>query len=281
MGLDFRVAEFLLSEAERKVSFQRLLVLGRQNVNMTSLEITKVKDLTGISLEPSGFADEFFRALGAVDLSFVDRSEYEGADVLHDLNQPLPARFHGCFDVVIDGGTLEHIFNFPTALKSCMEAVVQGGRLMIFTPADGCMGHGFFQFSPELFYRACRHANGFEIERMLISDFRRWYEVRDPAEVGHRVEASIGEPAILCVTARRCEVKPIFAEWPIQSDYAQKRLGVEVAIERDPNLKDRLVSRIKVLSELQSRWRIYKGYRARQLSNTSSFRGLGETLLSR
>jgi hypothetical protein len=33
---------------------------------------------------------------------------------------------------------------------------------------------------------------------MLISDYRRWYEVRDPAEVGHRVEATIGDPAILC-----------------------------------------------------------------------------------
>ena len=63
MGLDFKTAEFLLSEVERKVSFQRLLVLGRQNVAMTPFEIAKVKDLTGITLRASGFADEFFRVL--------------------------------------------------------------------------------------------------------------------------------------------------------------------------------------------------------------------------
>src|SRR5271166_1296586 len=281
MGLDFKTAEFLLSEAERKVCFQRLLVLGRQNVAMTPFEITKVKELTGISLQPSGCADEFFRALGAADLFFLDRSGYEGAQVLHDLNQPLPTQYHARFDVVIDGGTLEHIFNFPAALKSCMEALALGGRLMSFTPADGLMGHGFFQFSPELFYRACGPANGFEVERMLIFHLSKWYEVRDPAQVSHRVEASVGGPAILCVTARRREVKPVFAEWPIQSDYAEPRPGKEGEVNPKLSLKDLLVSRVKVLSELQSRWRIYKGYRARQLSNTSSFRGLGETLLSR
>ncbi|MBV8176627.1 MAG: class I SAM-dependent methyltransferase [Verrucomicrobia bacterium] len=281
MGLDFKTAEFLLSEAERKVSFQRLLVLGRQNVTMTPFEIAKVKELTGVTLRPSGFADEFFRALGATDLSFLDRSEYEGADVLHDLNQPLPPQYHARFDTVIDGGTLEHIFNLPVALRSCMEALALGGRLMSFTPADGLMGHGFFQFSPELFFRACGSANGFEVERMLISYLRRWYEVRDPAQVGHRVEASIGGPAILCVTTRRCEIKPIFGEWPIQSDYAGLRSGIEAEVNPKLSLKDRLVTRVKVLSELQSRWRIYKGHRACRLSNTSSFRGLGGTLLSR
>ena len=281
MGLDFKTAEFLLSEAERKVSFQRLLVLGRQNVTMTPFEIAKVKELTGITLRPSGFADEFFRALGATDLSFLDRSAYEGAEVLLDLNQPLPPQYHARFDAVIDGGTLEHIFNFPAALKSCMEALALGGRLMSFTPADGLMGHGFFQFSPELFFRACGSANGFEVERMLIWYLRSWYEARDPARVGHRVEASMGGPATLCVTARRCEIKAIFSEWPIQSDYATPRPSVVVEVNPKLNWKDHLIGRVKVLSELQSRWRIYKGLRARRLSNTSSFRGLGETLLSR
>jgi SAM-dependent methyltransferase len=281
MGLDFKTAEFLLSEVELKGSFQRLLVLGRQNVTMTPFEIAKVKELTGITLRPSGFADEFFRALGATDLLFLDRSAYEGAEVLLDLNQPLPPQYHARFDAVIDGGTLEHIFNIPVALKSCMEALVSGGRLTCFTPADGLMGHGFFQFSPELFFRACGSANGFEVERMLIWYSHRWYEARDPARVGHRVEASIGGPAILCVAARRCEIKPIFSEWPVQSDYAEPRPCTDVEANPKLSWKDHLVSQVKVLSELQSRWRIYKGHRSRRLSNTSSFRGLGETLLSR
>ena len=60
----------------------------------------------------------------------------------------------GQFDVVYDGGTLEHVFNFPVALRNAMELLRPGGRLFtIHTCANNLCGHGFYQFSRELFYR--------------------------------------------------------------------------------------------------------------------------------
>jgi 2-polyprenyl-3-methyl-5-hydroxy-6-metoxy-1,4-benzoquinol methylase len=53
---------------------------------------------------------------------------------------------------VFDGGTLEHIFDYPTAIKNCMKMVKPGGHLLLTTPANNWFGHGFYQFSPELFY---------------------------------------------------------------------------------------------------------------------------------
>ncbi|MEA2273422.1 MAG: hypothetical protein QOI98_2130, partial [Solirubrobacteraceae bacterium] len=81
---------------------------------------------------------------------------------------------------------------------------------------------GFYQFSPELFYRVFSPENGYRVEQMLLKDMRlssRWYSVADPREVGERVVLTGGPPAYLYVKARReSDVAP-FAAPPQQSDY--------------------------------------------------------------
>ena len=37
------------------------------------------------------------------------------------------------------------------------------------TPANNFFGHGFYQFTPELFFRIFSAANGFEVERSSFS----------------------------------------------------------------------------------------------------------------
>ena len=283
MGLDFSTAEFLYSNAKRGISLGRLLVLGRQLVHMTSQQTDKVKHWTGLRLQPAGFADDFFRALGATSISFLDYSDYEGADVLHDLNQPLASQLHGRFDTVIDGGTLEHVFNFPIALKSCMEAVNEGGRLMIFTPANNQMGHGFYQFSPELFYRALSPNYGFEVERLLLRHAGLWYEANDPAVIRAHAEAATPKPASIFVSALRTRSVSVFEPWPIQSDYPAQWSKLKRASGTGmPSMKDRLVSQFPVLAEIQLSWRSFKDAKARRLwrlSNRSFFRKIGASLL--
>ncbi len=80
----------------------------------------------------------------------LDCSDYEHCDIVHDMNRPIDPSHHGTFDVVIDGGSLEHIFNFPVAVANCMNLVKVGGSVFIFTPANNHMGHGFYQFSPDV-----------------------------------------------------------------------------------------------------------------------------------
>src|SRR5690606_18138908 len=115
------------------------------------------------------YADDFLRdALGARELDVMDYSAYEGAAVIHDLNQPVPGALHERFDAVIDGGALEHIFNFPVALSNLMNMTKPGGRVFLFLPANNLCGHGFYQFSPELMFRVFTEANGFETERVTL-----------------------------------------------------------------------------------------------------------------
>jgi hypothetical protein len=78
----------------------------------------------------------------------------------------------------LDGGTTEHVFNFPTALTNAMQMVETGGHLVIITGGNNFCGHGFYQFSPELFYRALSAENGFEMKRLIAAEVGgNWYEV--------------------------------------------------------------------------------------------------------
>ncbi|OYV07190.1 MAG: hypothetical protein CFE26_02290 [Verrucomicrobiales bacterium VVV1] len=185
------------------------------------------------------WADSFFRdTLGVRDFHTMDYSDYEGADLLHDLNSPLAVEHHGRFDVIVDGGTLEHIFNVPEALKTYMRLVKVGGRVFIFTPANGNCGHGFYQFSPEFFYRVFQPSNGFEVVRLwavthpfpsnFLSRKETCYEVKDPAVVRDRVILSRSGPMMIMVEARKVnDNEPFGSGPPLQSDY--------VAEWQDPN----------------------------------------------
>jgi hypothetical protein len=161
--------------------------------------------------------------LGATTLHTVDASNFEGATHVHDMNQAVPSGWREAYDVVCDCGTLEHVFNFPTAIRNCMEMVKPGGCFFTATPANNYLGHGFYQFSPELFFRVLSPQNGFKVEHCVAVEQdprRRWFAVTDPEAVRARVTLINAAPVILFVWARRVEIKPLFLETPQQSDYA-------------------------------------------------------------
>jgi hypothetical protein len=172
---------------------------------------------------PKGFSEPFFSELGAERVDSVDATDYEGASFAHDLNCELP-ELPLKYDAVVDGGTLEHVFNFPTALKTSMNAVKIGGRFFAITQCNNAMGHGFYQFSPELYFRVFSPGNGFVLENMFIAEgsfgMVPWYSVADPLQVNHRVELVNDVQTYLLVIARRVAMAPIFKSWPQQSDYA-------------------------------------------------------------
>ncbi|MCP9845223.1 hypothetical protein KBY77_16105 [Synechococcus sp. Cruz-7E5] len=178
----------------------------------------------------TGIADDLLtRLLEIEELLSIDASGYEGASLVHDLNQPVPESLWGQFDAVIDGGTLEHVFNFPTAIVSCMRMLKIGGRFYSLTPANNHCGHGFYQFSPELFFRLFHGANGFDLETLLLvehpypgielSTRRGVWTVKDPAVAQSRGGLVNRHPVYLFVQAvKRQNVEPL-ALVPQQSDY--------------------------------------------------------------
>jgi SAM-dependent methyltransferase len=234
MGLDDKGTQFLLAARQLGVSFERTATIGHQQLFVPShwlrrylrafrIEATDA-EIQEVVTGADGFAEPFLRLLGAQRIVSIDASPYEGASQVVDLNQTLPAELEGAFSAVIDAGSLEHVFDFPTAIQNCMRMVAPGGHFVAITTGNNAMGHGFYQFSPELFYRVFSPGSGFAVERMLVTETSsmRWYEVSDPDEVGDRVQMRTFRPTYLCVVARRVSNVPILDSPPQQSDYVRR-----------------------------------------------------------
>jgi SAM-dependent methyltransferase len=232
MGLDINSVQFLLAARKRAVEFGDVLMIGRQQLMVYPAKVRQVlvdanipADLFSASATDTDYAEPLFKALGARTVRSLDVSSFEGAEVLHDLNKPLPDKLKQQFDLVYDGGTLEHVFNFPVALQNCMELLRPGGYLFLDTIANNWCGHGFYQFSPELFFSALSEENGFSVEQMIahaVGPYNRWLEVSDPRKIRSRIELITWYPVNLKIRARRAKVVPIFANAPQQSDYVPR-----------------------------------------------------------
>ena len=232
MGLDINDVLFLVAAKKRGLSLGDTLTIGRLDLNVYPAKMRQVMARAGLpdtafapNAPDTGFAEPVFKSLGARSVAALDVSNFEGAEFIHDLNQPVRDDLKQRFDTVYDGGTLEHVFNFPVALRNCMEMVREGGRFITHTCANNWCGHGFYQFSPELFYNVLSEDNGFEVERMIlhvVGPYNQWYEVSNPRVIRSRVELFNSVPLQIMVQARRTKIMPMFTKTPQQSDYVPR-----------------------------------------------------------
>ncbi|MEI2702606.1 MAG: hypothetical protein V9E83_09430 [Baekduia sp.] len=235
MGITLLELEFLLAQRAAGLELGSVCQLGRQDMFVRPRRLRKVFARYGspitaaqaeqLSRGDDGYAGNLLRALGATGVDAADASAFEGAGIVIDLNEPLPAEMHERFDTVIDGGTIEHVFSFPTAMANAMQLVREGGTYIAMTPANGELGHGFYQFSPELLYRCLAPEHGYEVEAMWLGERlarpgrSRWWDVADPAKIGKRGNFRGRGAQYLYVQARRTGPFPGWAP-PQQSDYS-------------------------------------------------------------
>lgn len=227
MGLNSKSdVAFLAAAGRLGVSYDATLQVGRQTL-ATDVSIRRAlreagTEHSGPAIERDGFAEGLFRLLGATTVESIDASDWEGATIVHDLNEPLPAALRRRYSAVFDGGTLEHVFEVTTALRSCLDAVRLGGHFLAITAANNLCGHGFYQLSPEIYFSFLTSA-GFEVQIALIRAMHpaaRWYIVPDPRRIGRRVDVhGMLFAQLLYVSARRTRIVDLDAIVPQQSDY--------------------------------------------------------------
>ncbi len=236
MGIEQNSARLLLYAKRQGASFESTAMLGRQQILMSEWQLQRSFRMFGDEISNSEIKDDVFRdknryaeplfyRLGAKVVDSFDNSDFEQATHLHDFNKPVPDVFKNRYTALFDGGCIEHVFNFPVAIKNCMEMLEIGGHYISSTPANNLFGHGFYQFSPELLYRVFSKENGFEVTAMIAAeDFKRpkWYAVKDPDIVRSRVILSNSMPVYLHLIAKKIADVPIFAKTPQQSDYVAR-----------------------------------------------------------
>ena len=59
-----------------------------------------------------------FHALGIDGVKALDASAYEGAEIVHDLNRPLPDNLKATADFIVDGSTLDNVFDPAMTLRN-------------------------------------------------------------------------------------------------------------------------------------------------------------------
>ena len=177
----------ILEEHRERAFSGRLLLLGMADVYFSQAQLERMARTARVALArdipitPShadvlaarGYisGDSLFRQLGFEDIQVLDVSNFEGAQVQFDLNSDeAPASLMERFDVIIDHGTLEHVFHLPNALRNLFSMLRVGGRIVHSAPSGNFFDHGFYMFQPTLFLDYYT-ANRWDIKAVKVAQY--------------------------------------------------------------------------------------------------------------
>jgi SAM-dependent methyltransferase len=118
----------------------------------------------------------FMQVLGARSYQSLDVSNYQGSEIIANLNHPLAREHLGRYDVVIDAGTLEHLANLSTALANIFGLLRTGGIYYFGVPCNNWVDHGFFQFSPTFFRDLCIDNPGLVLDDLYLGTDDKYYD---------------------------------------------------------------------------------------------------------
>lgn len=262
MAIDINNARFLIALKRNGINFSNTATVGRQGLFIPTRLIPEIfaeggvlpsKQINFGTAEFVDFSEPFFQQLGCDDLATIDYSDYEGATVIQDMNKPVPDSLKNRFGVLIDSGSIEHMFNVPQAIFNYMQMVKNDGYLVLVNmPVNNHAGHGFYQFSPELFFNLLTPENGFEVKTLMLAadaPFSKFYSVTRPEVAKSRIELFGNESVMLFVVAKK--IKNVDSlTIPVQHDYAVAWKGntASAAVTQAPSLKQRITSAAKNLS---------------------------------
>jgi hypothetical protein len=165
---------------------------------------------------------DFFRKLGH-DIKIVDLFQHEGHEIVLDLNVECPQEMWQQFDLVIDAGTLEHVFNIGMAAINVANLVDVGGYVYHNNPLQ-MFNHGFFNFNPTFFVDFyCQ--NGFDVCHLQALMGRGTQRQRVELPPNGRFESRALSESVIETVAQRMVFSEIRA--PIQNTYSSSLVREE------------------------------------------------------
>ena len=163
VSLQLGAIDLIVREHKRAPFSGRVLTLGRQHIDASYDAVLKVFALHESAPQPhiavsapyskTSVIDPelFFRMLG-LETTVLDLSIESAPDIVVDLNDPIDERYHNLFGLVLDGGTLEHVFDIRQGFVNVANMAAIDGRVMHLNPVNNHVNHGFVQFSPTMFF---------------------------------------------------------------------------------------------------------------------------------
>ena len=170
MGINKQTLEMLLNENDHKEISGNFLCLGKHTVNVDRLHAIELFEKYGLPIEKleDFYADKKFDTLtrhanetildndllscfSKANYNCLDRSSYEGATIIHDMNTPLPKNLHGRFDFIYNGSCMDNLFDPVSFIRNTSDMLKGAGRILHIECATGVPG-AYLMYSPEWFF---------------------------------------------------------------------------------------------------------------------------------
>jgi hypothetical protein len=207
MGVDFHGLYFL-KYARKMQAFGSVATLGRQGIHIGARRVARILNVRNTEGAFGSYCERLLiDHFDACEVRSFDNSDYESADFICDFNAPLLHRRE--YDTVIDLGSLEHIYNVAQALKNVSGLCTKGGQIVHVLPANNFNGHGFWQFSPELFFSLYSDRNGYRFTQIFIAELPNhtsWFQAQPPP-AGERLEFVSTHPCYILVRTVKAAAK--------------------------------------------------------------------------
>ncbi|OBG55221.1 hypothetical protein A5704_25945 [Mycobacterium sp. E735] len=163
-----------------------------------------------------------FRSYNAIDL--LPPNHYR---LQQDLN--LPFDLGTRFDVCINNGTTEHVFNQANCFKAIHDHTAPGGVMIHWTPCLGWVDHGLYNIQPGFFHDLAA-ANGYEVLLAVLSSDSMMMPIIPGQITSELVAANPGiRDSLACAVLRKTTDEPF--RFPLQGVYSFLK---ELAAVGDP-----------------------------------------------
>tara|TARA_B100000989_G_scaffold66173_1_gene46017 strand:- start:10807 stop:11637 length:831 start_codon:yes stop_codon:yes gene_type:complete len=219
MGVNLHSLNFLLLNSKRR-EFGKTLTLGKLKIYVDEFNIKKI--LNDKNYKKQKYIDEvLINYFGSTQVDVLDINDYEGANIIHDLNIKIPEKLEDKYDTILDFGTLEHIFDVKTAIENISLMSKKNGMILHVSPTNNFCGHGFYQFSPEFFNTVYSLNKSYKNTEIFLSntyDSKNWYKLKEFNNKRINVQSD-QETYVLCKTII---VNKNISNQLQQSDYKEK-----------------------------------------------------------
>lgn len=198
MGLDIQNIK-LLNHCHQYGDFKDTLTIGRQGIYVNEYQLKYLLEDDSCIL--GEYCENLFmNNYGSTKVDSIDYSDYEKCTIIHDMNNPILDNFQK-YNTIFDGGSLEHIFNVNQALKNVSSLCKPGGQIIHSLPANNQCGHGFWQFSPELFLSLYSEKNGYSNTEVYIASVHDYDNIMkvEPGDLTDRIMINIQGPSYVWV----------------------------------------------------------------------------------
>ena len=219
MGIDKTALELILlsqNYVKRNGDDEaNILTLGRQQIHISKNDINHllckynfsslVNKYNVYDYSENLFTNLFEEKWKYIFVDSMDNSDYEGASIIHNLNNPFNSSKK--YQYIYDGGTIEHIFNIPQVIENIIDMLDINGLFVSITCNNNFSGHGIYQFSPEFFLSSLNEKYGMKIESIYLgkvhTSFEEWIDVNDYKGGRNCTKFDDSEPVYILTIARK------------------------------------------------------------------------------